>query len=257
MIFEAAMLALTGDVDAGALFRIDAGRIKKRQIKPEKSSRSESGTAQFLEMTLIFPLVLALLAALLVGSYSFFENASIERIAQKYAMLAVAECECPGYTALLNIDSNTGRFISVIDAPGVGEVNTVSSEHHPYRYLAGETPELFPVLERALLYELNKNTLSAGGSYSCEIKLDDSSLRMSVTVIVKKEGKSYFNGRIKTGGTEVSATAAVLDPSDFVRNTELVCKLTDKLFDKLGLGGGGTLKERVGSFFKEFITSGK
>ena len=96
---------------------------------------SESGSAQIIEMTLIFPIVLFVLGFLIyVGSY-VLQSTAMYTEAQKIAVIAAREGQMPGYEnffAGTGITTKTDFDWSDGYMPGKDIINEVMKVHDPY-----------------------------------------------------------------------------------------------------------------------------
>lgn len=95
---------------------------------------SESGSAQIIEMTLIFPIVLFVLGFLIyVGSY-VLQSTAMYTEAQKIAVIAAREGQMPGYEnffAGTGITTKTDFDWSDGYMPGKDIINEVMKVHDP------------------------------------------------------------------------------------------------------------------------------
>ena len=128
---------------------------------------SESGSAQIIEMTLIFPIVLFVLGFLIyVGSY-VLQSTAMYTEAQKIAVIAAREGQMPGYEnffAGTGITTKTDFDWSDGYMPGKDIINEVMKVHDPYRYWGKGflKRENKTTMEKALRQLIAENSFLAG-----------------------------------------------------------------------------------------------
>ncbi|MCQ2427141.1 MAG: hypothetical protein MJ137_01895 [Clostridia bacterium] len=200
-------------------------------------------------MTVVLPVVLSAVFTLLLFAVRLSEAGEIRRIASKYATTASMEYACPGYLSLLSEEHGPTPSFSG-ELPSGAAIGSLSSEHRPYRYFSDGYSESFGVLEKAMKIELQNSMLAGKGEYECEISLSGSGLRHRIDVRIRKLEKKELPG-IKRE-LVITASAAVSDCSEFVRNTDLALELTGKLWERLGLGSGSGTADRITAFRDSF-----
>ena len=227
-------------------------------FRPERMC---GGAAQIAEATIVLPAVFGVLFMLIMLAVMLLEGASVRRTASKYAVIAAREYSCPGYVSLFRDCGFSGNDLDLSGGiPSAALVNTVSSEHRPYRYLTSGEPYSFSILESEMKAELSSAAVK-GERYECEITYVPGGIRNSVKVTVTRKGgiaEMLKRLGITTGiSSKVSVSASVVDPGEFVRNTDTVCDLTGTLWKRLGIGSEeGSTGDRLRGFFENFTAAG-
>lgn len=203
--------------------------------------RSRRGEAALLEATVILPLVLLVLAALMGISLYLCDTAVAQTLAEKYASLAVQETRIPGAGA---------AFVSrEQNEKNVWNQNTVAflgQDRRDTEFFSG-APE-YSVLRQALTAEAGAASLLRWETVSCEISYEDSHVSPSVRVTVT--GKAP-GGRILSRiypAYERTAVMRVGDCTETVRNVDLILDIVDDVAARSEKNSGFT--EMISGFFK-------
>jgi len=223
--------------------------------------REETGSAQVVEMTLIFPFVVLVIAFLLyTGSY-ILQSVNIYTYTQQIAVSASKEIAFPGYDKLYegspitsHVDFNwPGGY-----CPQKALIDLIMSEHKPYRYWTDKS------LDQSRITELEDNLekLIAGTSFlfqsstTCDISISNNIINQKVSVHVTR--KLNMPPLMKLLGLndntyiDVTATAVSSDAPELIRNTDFVIDITNELLDTK-LKGGQTIREKI-DIYKQKIT---
>ena len=215
------------------------------------SSRSESGSVQIIEMTVILPLVCAVLILLIVAGFIVYCNFTMYFVAVRCADIAAMEYKIPGYVYYCCGDGSGGFGKSSAYIPDVGTVNTVSEIHSPYRYLSeGEYSDAGQLLEKYI-----SGIAVLPGSFECSLSYTSHTGITSATAEITGYFLPFSMGIISLRGfpVKISASSSLSDNTELVRNTEFVYDLGDYLWNELQFGDDKqTLSRRVGSFSDYF-----
>ena len=223
---------------------------------------SESGSAQIIEMTLIFPIVLFVLGFLIyVGSY-VLQSTAMYTEAQKIAVIAAREGQMPGYEnffAGTGITTKTDFDWSDGYMPGKDIINEVMKVHDPYRYWGKGflKSENKTTMEKALRQLIAENSFLAGTNVDCTISASADPLAPAIKVNVVKHlsapGFLLQLGLTSSLDISVTAVAVVNDTSEFIRNTDMVYDLGTYLWENLKFGDSNqTMSQRVAIFKQKF-----
>lgn len=231
-----------------------------------KKLKSESGAVQVIEMTLIFPLVLFVVAFLIyLGSY-VIQSVVIYNDVQRIAVIAARKAQIPGYENFYN----NGGITTKADfnwksnyVPGKDMINSVMKVHNPYRYWGNSflTEDNKTTLENEFEKLVSKNSFLMSSNVNCDIQTSNNVLNQTIKVhIVKKVNAPNFLKQFGLGSAmdiDVTATAVVSDSSEFIRNTDMVYDLATYLWTELKFGDDGkTMSERT-AIFKQKFTDAK
>ena len=104
--------------------------------------------------------------------------------------------------------------------------------------------------------------LFRGEKTVCTISVRQNGVLKTVTASVNRRGG--FPAILRKAGitspslSKTEVTAAVVDPGEFVRNTDTVCDIAGDLLERFGIGSGkGDTGGRLSRFFESFkISSG-
>ena len=232
----------------------------------KKIYRDDAGAVQVIEMTMIFPLVLLVMAFLIyLGSY-VMQSVTIYNDAQRIAVIAAREAQIPGYE---NLYSN-GGITTKADfnwssdyVPGKDMINAIMEVHDPYRYWGNQflTKSNEENLESELERIISQNSFLASSDVTCDIQTSNNVLNQTIKVHVVKRVNApeilKHLGLTSTMDIDVTATAVVSDSSEFIRNTDMVVDLATYLWEDLKFGANDqTMSERV-SIFKQKCSDAK
>ena len=232
----------------------------------KQNIKKEDGAALIIEMTLIFPLVLFMMALLLyLGSY-IMQSVSIYNDAQRIAVIAAHEAQMPGYEHFFDEGGITvkadfdwpDKYI-----PGKTVIESVMDEHDPYRYwgngfLSGSRGKN---LEKALEGLISANSFLASSNVDCDITTSNNVLCQKICVrVVKNITVPNVFKQLGLGSAldiDVTAVAVVSDSGEFIRNTDMVFDLGNYLWTELKFGSDNkTMSERA-AIFKQKFTDAK
>lgn len=227
-----------------------------------KFKKDDTGASSVIEMTLIFPLVLFVMGFLIyMGSY-VMQSVTIYNDAQRIAVAASREAGIPGYENLYQgagVTSKADFNWPDNSAPAINVINALMSEHDPYRYWgsgfldSSEISSLETNLERLVA----DNSFLASSNVDCTITTSNNVLSQQVQVRVIKyiSAPQLFQalGLADNISIDVTATAVVGDPAEFIRNTDMVFDLTEYMMDNLKIGSSGqTINEKIAIYKQKF-----
>lgn len=224
--------------------------------------RNDTGAAQVIEMTLIFPLVLMVLGFLIfMGSY-IMQGVEIYNDAQRIAVAASREVGAPGYSKLYGTQGVTSYAdFNWADGtqPDIALINEMMKEHKPYRYWGNEllSRDKKTSLENNLERLVRNSSFLAPSYVDCNIVPINNYLNQQVQVtVVKTVATPQFIrvlGLTNALDIKVTATAVVGDPAEFIRNTDMVFDMTEYLFDNLKIGKSNqTVNEKIAIYKQKF-----
>lgn len=224
--------------------------------------KDDQGASSIIEMTLIFPIVLFVMGFLIyLGSY-ILQSVSVYNDAQRIAIAASRECGMPGYSnfyggagVTTKADFNWAKGQS----PANDLIKEVMKVHDPYRYWSSEVL----AQSKATSLETNMERLVASNSFlassvvQCDITSSNLVLSQQVHVHVVKyiSAPRLFQvlGLTDNISIDVTATAIVGDPAEFVRNTDMVFDLAEYMMDNLKIGKDGqTINEKIAIYKQKF-----
>lgn len=215
----------------------------------------EKGSAQIIEMTVVLPLICAVLILLVCAGIYVYQVATLECIADIAAGLAAAEEKIPGYLdyygeSIIKSASLFNR--NSVYIPDISKINTVAAVHDPYRYY-------FQNNDKSRSEELLSAYISEcsvlPGDYDCKILYGEGIGKRQIKVKIIGQVLPVSLGMMKINGinVDVCATATSVCSTELIGNTELVFDLCGYFWNDLKLGSDNTtLKERVGTFSEYF-----
>lgn len=222
--------------------------------------KNENGEAEFIEMTLIFPLVIIILMFLIyIGAY-IYDSVTIYNNSQMIAVAVSREVQIPGYekfysnggiTTKADFNWNDGYY----PAPDI--INSIMSIHKPYRYWTQNMVEDVTVtsMEKALKNMISNKSFLVSTDVTCDIKVKNNYLSQNVEVNVKRKVNvpKFFEyiGLKSSWGINITAVAVVSDSSEFVRNTDMVFDLANYLLKEIKIGGK-SVDEQIVNFKQKF-----
>lgn len=227
-----------------------------------KFKKDDTGASSVIEMTLIFPLVLFVMGFLIyMGSY-VMQSVTIYNDAQRIAVAASREAGIPGYENLYQgagVTSKADFNWPDNSAPAINVINALMSEHDPYRYWGSgflDSSEI-STLETNLERLVADNSFLASSNVDCTITTSNNILSQQVQVRVVKyiSAPQLFQalGLADNISIDVTATAVVGDPAEFIRNTDMVFDLTEYMMDNLKIGSSGqTINEKITIYKQKF-----
>lgn len=242
--------------------------IRGGVMKAEKrvGFTDEKGSAQIIEMTLIFPFVLLCMFFLIYLCSYILQGISIYNAAQRIAVTAAREVSIPGYGQLYGGQGVTSKADFNWEegyAPAISVINKIMEEHNPYRYWGNDFLSVGKkeTLESNLEKLINDSSFLASSNVDCTITTSNNILNQQVEVRVIKYISlpriiSHF-GLMDNISIDVTATAVVGDTAEFIRNTDMVMDLTDYIFSNLKIGKSGqTINEKISIYKQKFSDVG-
>lgn len=227
-----------------------------------KFKKDDTGASSVIEMTLIFPLVLFVMGFLIyMGSY-VMQSVTIYNDAQRIAVAASREAGIPGYENLYQgagVTSKADFNWPDNSAPAISVINALMSEHDPYRYWGNSFLDSSEIstLETNLERLVADNSFLASSNVDCTITTSNNILSQQVQVRVIKyiSAPQLFQalGLADNISIDVTATAVVGDPAEFIRNTDMVFDLTEYMMDNLKIGSSGqTINQKIAIYKQKF-----
>ncbi len=231
-------------------------------------NKNDTGAVQVIEMTLIFPLVLMVMGFLIYMASYVLQGVTIYNDAQRIAVAASREAGIPGYSELYLGGGVTAKadfsWSDDFSAINTGNVISVLMTHHrPYRYWGNGFLETSKKTElESNLESLVKNSsLLASTNVDCTITPINNILNQQIQVRVIK----YIStpkllqalGLSDNISIDITATAVVGDPAEFIRNTDMVFDLTEYMFENLKIGTDQhTLSQKMAIYKQKFSDMG-
>ncbi len=227
-----------------------------------KLKTDDTGASSVIEMTLIFPLVLFVMGFLIyMGSY-VMQSVTIYNDAQRIAVAASRETGIPGYENLYQgagVTSKADFNWPDNSAPSIHVINALMSEHDPYRYWGNDFLDSSEIstLETNLERLVADNSFLASSNVDCTITTSNNVLSQQVQVRVVKyiSAPQLFRalGLADNISIDVTATAVVGDPAEFIRNTNMVFDLADYMFKEMKIGSDNqSISERIAIYKQKF-----
>lgn len=228
--------------------------------------KNENGAAQIIEMTLIFPLVLLVMAFLIYVASFMMETVSVYYYSQQVAVAACRQIAYPGYEYLYQgtgITSNVDFNMADGAVPGKAVIEAMMKEHDPYRYWGNNFLEQSETasLEGSLHKLVSNSSLVVSGEVDCDITTENNLLNQAVKVHVTKKIHvpnivTYF-GINDVVTIDITATAVANDPAEFIRNTDMVFDLASNIWENFKFGDKNqSMSERV-AYFKQKLTDAR
>lgn len=228
----------------------------------KSSLTDDKGSAQIIEMTVIFPFVLICVFFLVYLCSYILQGIAIYNSAQRIAMAAAREAAFPGYGELCEgegITTTTDFNWENGYAPAINIINKIMKVHAPYRYwgnnFLGEGKK--EKLEKNLMKLINNNSFFPLSNVNCTILTSNNILnqRIEVRVIKRISLPKIVNcfGLMDNISIDVTAAAIVGDTAELIRNTDMVLDLTDYIFSNLKIGKSGqTINEKIFIYKQKF-----
>lgn len=227
-----------------------------------KFKKDDTGASSVIEMTLIFPLVLFVMGFLIyMGSY-VMQSVTIYNDAQRIAVAASREAGIPGYEKLYQGAGVTSKAdFNWPDgvAPSLVVINEIMGKHDPYRYWGNNILDSSEVstLETNLERLVANNSFLASSNVDCTITTTNNILNQQVQVRVIKyiSAPQLFQtlGLADNISIDVTATAVVGDPAEFIRNTNMVFDLAEYMLKEIKIGSSNqTISERIAIYKQKF-----
>ena len=238
--------------------------IVKKRIKDER------GAALIIEMSLIFPLVLLVMCFLLYVGFYILQGTIIYNTAQRIAVIAAREAALPGYEVFYDENNlpaqtdfnwpkatNAENVVTVI-VPGKEKIDKFAAEHDPYRYVGNGflAKSEADSLENSLRALVNKTSFLKESRLDCQITTKNNVINQTVHVRVIKyiDAPAFLQslGVVDNINIDITATAIVADPAEFIRNTDTVFDVVDFICEDVKIGGS-TINEKI-AFYKQKLT---
>lgn len=230
--------------------------------KSKLEPTNEKGSAQVIEMTLIFPLILLCMFFLIYLCSYILQGISIYNGARRIAVLAAREVYFPGYGQLYEGQGVTSRADFNWEegyAPAISVINKIMDEHNPYRYWGNDflSEGKKETLERNLEKLISDSSFLASSNVDCTITTSNNILNHQVDVhVIKYISLPRIISHLGLGDNisiDVTATAVVGDSAELIRNTDMVMDLTDYIFSNLKIGKSGqTINEKISIYKQKF-----
>ena len=214
-----------------------------------KFLRDESGAAEMIEAAFVYPAVFLCLFLLIYIGLFILQSITVGTYARKLALLASREIACPGYIDMCMYKDEKGADVSAFSdasvelasGSGVGPSTKPSTgDARPYRYFTSNLLDdaTNQQLEKVARQLLAKGSILAGkGNATIEVKAKNYFIVQYVTVSVKQPLMDF--PLLKAFGVnptvQASATAAVNDTDEFVRNVDFVADALQVLAKKIGI----------------------
>lgn len=224
--------------------------------------KDDTGASSIIEMTLIFPLVLFIMGFLIYLGCYILQSVVIYNDAQRIAVAASREAGFPGYEILYQgtgVTSKADFNWADNSAPALSVINQIMQIHEPYRYWGNG----FLSESEITTLETNLEKLASDGSFiassnvDCTITPINNVISQQVQVRVVKSISTpqllKVLGITDDLSIDVTATAVVGDPAEFIRNTNMVFDLTEYVMDNVKIGSSNqTINERIGIYKQKF-----
>lgn len=196
---------------------------------------SEKGAVSVIEASVIYPVVvLTVIALVYIGMY-IFEVSYLNDRARSVASLASKTLVFTGYDELGDIYTHTG-FRAGDVKPDRNHVSKAYSEGSPYRYLVnGSVDDRFT--ENTMKYV--SDGLFVPSDAGCTVSVNRRMFDRRVDVSIEKDIR--MPGILKSVGAgndmkiTVNASAVTSDPAEFVRNTDLTFRVAEILGSRTGI----------------------
>ena len=227
--------------------------------------KKEDGSAQVIEMTLIFPFVLSVLAFLIYMGNYYMQSILIYNYAQQTAVATGRFLAYPGYDLLYGPDiitTKTDFDWAESVCPEDGTIDKIMQLHKPYRYWDPTLLELSMKsdLETSLNRLIASASLLTTSSLDCDIQAQNNMISQDISVHVVKTIHTppllQAIGLDNIIDIDITTVAIVGDPAEFVRNTDIVFDLVEYVFDTLKLSNCKTINENI-AIYKQKFTDAK
>lgn len=221
-------------------------------MKNEFYSYDSERGAVTLEAALIYPVVIIVIATLIFFGFYTLQTVTVFEYAQRAAIAAAREGSMSNYYYLYGKDGMQKAVdFSSIDG-SVEKIKGIVKDLNPYRYFTNNfvNGNNKACIERDVEKLVKGTAFVALTKAKCSITTKNNIInqQVSVTVSLNINVPSVVQRIIgKTLKKEITATAAVNDGAEFVRNVENVLYVADTV--KIG---GKTISERVKAFKEKF-----
>lgn len=206
----------------------------------KKKLKDETGASQIVEMTIIFPIVIFVMGALIYLGCYVVQGVSMYTYAQRMAVYAAREISYPGYEKLGNM-TQAVDFVAIQEA----SVNTIFAQSwKPYRFLSQGNNMIGNKndLESNLRSLVSSTAFIKSGAPECSINVKNNIFNQKVTVTISK-GITVPSFMVAIGVPEdsmkihVGAVAVTLNATEFVRNTDFVFDCVSEIIDNTPIKG--------------------
>jgi hypothetical protein len=204
-----------------------------------------------LEMTVIMPLIVAVVLALVITGITVYERCAVSMLAERMALLAARSSVIPGYPDLFastGIGPAFGFGRLAMAEPGTDALHAAISDIRPYRYLTGEAETCEKL--SAVFSVLAGDVCALPGNYDCTVAFVVRSgvrcAEVRVTGATSVLGDSLA-GKLAGRSIRAYALAPVCDGAEFVRNTDLIFDVFEDAGGMIPAGKDGNLADKVRS----------
>ncbi len=199
----------------------------------ERRKRLCGGSAQIIEMTVVLPVCLAVVAAAAVFGIFGLDGFLAEQQTARVLSSAAREMTLPGSSFVYSADSDSV-------SRDVITVYRMFGEKRPYRYLSRVTDEELDTIASDICLRLDASGLCQSGN-SCSVRAERrvSGILLTAEVERKLDFGSFF-GLPVVLKQKIKVAEASFDNPESVRNTRLLTDAAGYLKDALS---GGTLPE--------------
>lgn len=215
----------------------------------KKKLKEETGASQIIEMTIIFPIVILVMGALIYLGCYIVQGVSMYAYAQRMAVYTAREISYPGYEKL-------GDMTQAIDFVTIQEasVDTIFAQNwKPYRFLNSGNNMISnkASLESTLRSLVSSTAFIKSGEPECSINIKNNIFNQKVTVTINK-GVTVPSFMVAIGvpqdsmNIHVGAVAVTLNATEFVRNTDFVFDSVSEIIDNT------PIKDYINKFKEKF-----
>lgn len=207
---------------------------------------SQSGMIM-VEAAIYFPLVICTVMALIYFALFKYQESTMLFQVNRIAMNCARQAAYPGYDSFAYSQNSQIDFDWDEDVPSEESVQQYYSSYFEdlgvlYRELTGHTSVSEESYTSQLQTYLNQTSLFAFGAFAePEVSVEGGLLRttvqVEVTYRVVAPGVLRYLGVNDDIGVHSRAYAYAVNPTEFIRNTDLAVDLTNFLLEKLGMKG--------------------
>ncbi len=219
-----------------------------------KRLQAEEGVASIIEATLIMPLITLIVGALLYMGCYVVQAVTMYSYSQRMAVEAARVIAYPGYEKFGDL-SNTVDFVS-IESTSIQSI--FGQDLNPYRYFShsmlSDTQKTSMV--KCVTRLVDDNAFIQSNASSCTIEATNNIFNRKVEVVVTKslpvpDWLEFIGVDPNSMDLKVSAVAVTSDPSEFVRNTDMVFDVASFIADTFKIGNK-TISEHIDVYKKKF-----
>ncbi len=197
--------------------------------------RSEVGAVKVVEATFVYPIVFFIMGILIFMSCLLLQKSALQSDAERVA-LAVSKVKAQtGYNLFGNVISSAADFpMEVSDSL----LRNVLEESEPYRYLQSDVVDL-ATLNDELESLISRNRFLIPSQIDCQISCERKILNQQIVVHVTNRVNlpSFvrYLGLEKLLLIDITATATVSDPAEFIKNVDIAFDVGGFLNEKYQL----------------------